>query len=96
MSLDSELSINHKQRGVMYASITCLDLHVKDLEDKAETTQWDCLEVQRPMHRVETLDKELSYHLAIVDASEEESLEIEQDTFHEYDERVADLIVCVQ
>ena len=97
MSRDGELSISCKRRGVVHAFVTYLDLHMSDLEVKVETTLRDHFAAQRLMQQVELLDQDFkSYHFVIVDATEEELLEIEQGMLDEHDERVANLIVYLQ
>ena len=83
--------------GVARASITRLDSHVAELEDKANLTAEDRLAAQHLLQKVNSLDAEFkSYHLSVVDLIEDDALEGEQVVLDEHDDRIARLTVRVQ
>ena len=98
MSADERTIVtNRKRRGVVRASITRIARRVSELEAKEELAHGDLLTVQGLLHKLNGLDTDFkSYHFAIVDAVEDESLQVEQDALNEHDDRVSFLTTRAQ
>ena len=98
MSADERtLATNRKRRGVVRASIMGIARRVSELEAKEELTLGNLLTVHVLLHKLNGLDTDFkSYHFAIVNAVEDELLQVEQDALDEHDDRVSLLTTCAQ
>ena len=99
MPTEDELALStaRKRRGVVRASVTRLDHRVAEMEAKGELTAEDRLSAQHLLQRLNSLDADFkSYHLAIVDLINEDTLDGEQAILDENDDKIAALIVRLQ
>lgn len=96
MSTESEraLSLARKWRGVVKASINRMEARITELESKIGLSAEDKLTAQHLSQRLSALETEFkTHHLAVVDLTDEGSLEGEKTMLDEIDDRVANLIV---
>ena len=92
MSDAKELSSNRKHRGVVRASVTCLEGRIHGYEEKECLTRADHVAIQSLLTKLETLDTEFkAYHYVILDLVEEEALEQEQVVFNDHEDKVEEL-----
>ena len=98
MASETEITNNRKRRSVVRASVTRLDTRVGELEGKGEAlSPGDVRIAQQLRKRLSSLDADFrSYHFAIIDLVDEDSLEVEQRVLDEHDDRVADLAIRLQ
>ena len=98
MATDAEVVLvgKKRRRGVVRASITRMETRVKDLERKEAPSTADHATVQRMQEKLDGLDAEFrTYHFDIVELVDE-SLETEQATLDEHDDKVSSLSARIQ
>ena len=89
-----DLSVNRKRRGVARASITRMRARILDLETKERSSPVGLETARRLKQKLEDLDSDFkSHHYAIVDLIEEGTMDAEQTTLDEHDDRVTDLSI---
>ena len=94
---EQNLSTNRKCRGVVRASITCLNSCISELEGKPELLSADRRSAQTLLTKLIELDTDLkSYHFIIVDLTEEGSLDAEQMILDEHNDLIIRLSTCLQ
>ena len=84
---------------MVYVSVTCLERHLNTLEAKDTQTSSDLLAVERLLKKIEALDVEFKeHHYAVIDLVEdhEQVLDDEQAIMNDYEEKVAEIIECLQ
>ena len=69
----SELSIARRRRGVAISSITRLEKHVAELEDKEKLSHKDQVAIKGYIKRLDNLDADFKgYHCKVIDLVEED------------------------
>ena len=93
-----DLSTSRKRRGVARASVTRMDTRVAKLERKEQSSPGDLDTARRLLLKLEELDSDFkSYHLTVVDLTEEESLDTEQQAvLDDHDDKITNLSTCLQ
>ena len=88
METECSLSNLHKRRGVSRNSVTRIESRLSDIESKAEKSPGDRVIAQRLLMKLDKLDADFkSYHFAIIDLLDTESLDAEQSILDEHDNR---------
>jgi hypothetical protein len=88
MSRSEPTSTNRKRKGVVRASVTRLLARVSELEHDT---------ARRLQQKLEELDSDFkTYHLAVVDLTDDEALDTEQAMLDEHDDKVTDLSARLQ
>ena len=93
-----ELTTAKKRRDVVRASISRVEDRVLGLETKQQLSHSDRLTVQCFSKRNEELPTEFrEYHYAVVDRTEQQdSLEEEQAIVEDHEDKIAELVECIQ
>ena len=78
------------QRGILFASLSCLKDHVSRLEIKEELSKNELMTIQRPLKKLDALNSEFkSYHFIILDhIQDDETLGEEQVVLDSHDDKV--------
>jgi ATP-dependent helicase/DNAse subunit B len=97
MSRSEPTSTNRKRKGVVRASVTRLLARVSELEHKERPSPGDLDTARRLQQKLEELDSDFkTYHLAVVDLTDDEALDTEQAMLDEHDDKVTDLSARLQ
>ena len=95
MTKKVSLPIARRRRGVALSSITRLEKHVVDLEEKDKLTHKDLVAIKGFIKRLESLDADFkAYHCNVIDLVEEDEgvLMEEQAKLDDHEDKVGDLM----
>ena len=87
-----------RRRGILHASLTCLEEHTLRLEIKERLSKDDQMMIQRLLKKLEALNSEFkSYHFTIVELIEDdEMLAKQQEVLDSHDDKVLFLTKILQ